>query len=392
MSVWRRSAARAVPATPRPIADVVASLLSSSYQTVDLSTVESSMQSIAVRAAADLLASLASELPIRGYRGRGPQREELPRLPSYVLDPAGDGHGVEDWVYQLMISWLYRGNAYGQNHDPTPTGMLRQVELLHPDSVSASMEDGRPVWTANGADVTRRMVHRRVNPIPGVLLGLSPISAHMRAIKLSVTSSQFGLQWFQDGGHPSGILSNTEVDLADQNTAQTVKDRFKAALFGKREPLVLGRGWGWQQIQINPEESQFLETQGYSEAQCARIFGPGVPEILGYDTGGSMTYNTTVDRDISLLKYAANRWFRRAERFLSQFLPRPQYVEFDRDDFLVTNALQRWQVHQLEISTKAKSVNEIREKEGLPPVPWGDSPVSSTPPQGPQDPNGANAQ
>jgi len=55
-------------------------------------------------------------------------------------------------------------------------------------------------------------------------------------------------------------------------------------------PVVLGQGWKFQAIQVNPEESQFLETQKYTAAECARIYGPGVAEILGYETGGSMTY------------------------------------------------------------------------------------------------------
>lgn len=151
-----------------------------------------------------------------------------------------------------------------------------------------------------------------------------------------------------------------------------------AALFGTREPVVLGRGWKFEQIQIAPEESQFLETQGFSEAQCARIVGAGVAEVLGYDTGTTMTYSNMVDRDISLLKYAADRWLRRMERIYSSFLPRPQYAKFERDAFLDTNIMQKWLVSEKKLNTAAYTINEIRASNNDKPVEWGNKPFKLT--------------
>lgn len=346
-----------------------------SYQEVDPITGENSLQAIAFRSAADLMASLVSELKFDVYSGEGIDRRKR-GTPGYLLDPAGDGYGVEDWIYQGMMSWTLRGNLYGQIIDQGPTGMLRQVDLWHPDRVGVHLEDGVPKWTANGRSVPREQVfHRRVNPIAGTLLGLSPVAMHADSLGLTIAATRFGRGWFQDGGHPGGILSNSEADLSDSKVAKTARERFMAALFGTREPVVLGRGWKYDQIQVNPEESQFLETQGYSAADCARILGAGVAEVLGYETGGSMTYSNMVDRDIALLKYAADRWLKRWERILSGFLPRPQYVKFDRDSFLDTNVMQRWQVNKLKLDGAANTINEVRAQNNEPPVPWGNEPL-----------------
>ena len=131
-------------------------------------------------------------------------------------------------------------------------------------------------------------------------------------------------------------------------------------------------------IQVNPEESQFLESRQYSEAQCARIMGPGVAEVLGYSTGSTLTYANIVDRDVEMLKYSANRWLQRVERILSSFLPRPQFVLFDRDSFLDTSIAQRWQVNKTKLDTGAYVINEIRRKDNLEDVPWGNKPLALT--------------
>lgn len=354
----------------------MASLMTRSYSEVDLSSAESSLQSVAVWSAVDLIASVVSELPLDVYREAGDVPVKL-KTPGYMEDPDGSGQGKEDWTYRAVYSWLMRGNVYGDILARSNAGgFLQQVDLFHPDAVSGSLTDGQPVFLHNGSVVPdSRIYHRRVNPVPGYVEGLSPIQLHASTIGLSLTASKFGLQWFQDGAHPTALLTNSESTI-DEGQARGVKDRFLATLRGRREPLVMGKGWDYKPIQLTAEESQFLATQGYSAAECARIFGPGIAEILGYETGGSMTYANIQDRELTLLKYAIGRWIRRMERIWFQFLPRPQFAKYNRDALLETNTMQRYQAHALALNGQWKVVNEVREKEELTPVPWGDTPTS----------------
>jgi HK97 family phage portal protein len=222
------------------------------------------------------------------------------------------------------------------------------------------------------------MYHKRINPVPGTLMGLSTVQAHAATLGLSISATRFGVSWFQDGGHPTGMLTNDLSDLSDEKVVRTAKDRFLAALYGTREPVVLGKGWKYEALQVTPEESQFLQTQGYAEAQCARIVGPGVAEVLGYDTGGSMTYSNMVDRDIALLKYTVGKVVNRMERLFFGWLPRPQEAVLDRDAFLETSAMQKWQVNKAKLDSGAYVINEIRALENQPPVEWGAQPMALT--------------
>jgi HK97 family phage portal protein len=348
---------------------------SGNYQEVDPTVGETARQSVAIGASIDLITSLVSELPIDVFSGDGAERRQRAE-PGYLSDIAGDGYGTEDWISQVLVSWLMRGNAFGDILSRGPSGYPTQIALFHPDAVSGWIDEhGEPKWSVYGQPVTnpKDFWHTRVNAIPNRITGLSMISAHAATIGLNLTGTQFGLQWFKDGAHPGGILSNSEQEM-DKKASNGVRDRFMAAMRGNREPAILGRGWAYQPIQIAPEESQFLETQRFTAAECARIFGPGMAEILGYETGGSLTYVTVEGKSVHLSVYTLNKWIRRIERQLSSMLPRPQYAKLNRKALLETTTLDRFAAHQVALANRWTTVNEVRAVEDMAPVAWGDQP------------------
>jgi HK97 family phage portal protein len=345
------------------------SSLGSTFARVDLSQAEASLQKVAVWASVSLLAGTAGMLPIDIFAGDGAGKAEQ-RMPSWMLDLGGDGYGLEDWIWQYMASSLLRGNVYGlvgerDQRRGTPT----QIVLQHPDMVQGwrDMKDGRVHWRAAGQEVpTSDMWHKRVYPIPGRLQGLSPVAYQALTIGTGIAAMRFGAAWFEEGAHPTGVLTS-EANLT-QGDAQTAKSRFMAALQGKREPVTLGKGWTYQPIQIAPNESQFLETNNMTSAECCRIFGPGIAEILGYETGGSLTYQNIEQRNLQLLIYALDPWLTRLERALSSLLPRPQQVKFNRGALLRTDLLTRYRAHAMAIKARFVAQDEARELEDRPPL------------------------
>lgn len=362
---WRRRPARMMisPYTPA---------LTGAYDEVDLTFTGASLQKVAVWSSVDFMASLASELPIDVYRGAGSGRVKLP-TPDYLEDPGGDGQGAADWIFQLMVSWLLRGNALG-NELATKSGHPTAIEWQHPDRVNVWLDaDKNPVWSVDGHRLDRPFF-RRAYPMPGNLLGMSPIEYAATTIGLGIAVNRFGRQWFNDGAHPGALLTNSEVEL-DETQVKTARRRFMAAMRGTRQPAVLGKGWDYEQIQISPEESQFLETNEFTSAECARIFGGGaLAAILGYETGGSMTYTNIQARAQDLLRYAMNRWLRRVDRVLSAMLPAPHYARLNRDALLEATTFERFKVHEIALRNRIRTVNEVREIEDERPVPWGDEP------------------
>ena len=334
-------------------------------------TAATSLQVVAVRSVVDFIASMVSELPLDVFRGKGVNRREM-AVPDHLQDPAGDGSGYEDWTYQLLMSWLLRGNAYGEVQALSNAGLVTQLSWLYPDDVrGVQRSDGTVEWTVNGRSAPG-LQHRRVNSVPGRVLGLSPVEFHATTLGLSLSSSRFGADWFDQGAHPGALLTNDQA--LDASQAKVAKQRFREATRTSGEPLVLGKGWDYKQIQVAPEESQFLETQRYTEGQCARIFGPGLAEVFGYESGDSMTYANVVERRSDVLVFSLNKWARRVERVLTSMLPGQQYAKFNRDALLEATTLARYQAHAIALQNGFKVVNEVRADEDMPEVAWGNEP------------------
>lgn len=369
----KRAGAFPDPVIPRPAG------FGSTFASINLSRTESSLQEVAVWASVNLIASLVSTLPFDVFQGEGEARKSVPK-PKVMTDPAGDGYGVDDWLYQYMLSFLLRGNTYGKVADRDRMGNPTQIVLNHPDEVQGwrDTEDGLPHWRVCGNEVPADdMWHRRAFPVPGRFLGLSPVQHHATTIGLGIAAARFGVQWFEDGAHPSGMLTNDQP--LDPKQAMVAKERFMASLRGSREPAVLGQGWKYQALSVAANESQFLETQRYTATECARIYGPGMPEILGYDTGGSMTYANVEQRSIDLLTYTLDPWLVRTELMWNALLPEGQYSKFNRAALSRTDLLTRYKAHTLALQNEWRTVNEIRDDEDMRPVAWGNEPTAPPP-------------
>jgi HK97 family phage portal protein len=338
-----------------------------SYDSVNLRQAESSFQATAIWSAVNLIARLASSLPLDAFTGRGQDKREI-RPPAWLEDPAGDGYGLADWTYQYFVSKLMRGNVYGRIASLDTLARPTQLVLYHPDDVSPYRGYDGVTWRVNGVEIPAgSMWHRRSFPMPGCLQGMSPIAQHATTIGLNITAQRFGADWFGHGAHPSALLARENEEL-DDDQAKVAKARFLAATRGTREPVVLGGGWTYQPIQVKPEESQFLETQKYTSADCARIYGPGMPEILGYETGGNLAYTNVEQRAIDLLKFTLDPWFKEFERDVSALLPRPQYVKLNRGALLATDILTRYRAHNMAIAGRYEAPSEARTIEDRQPL------------------------
>lgn len=361
------------------------------------STFDQMDKHVAVGAAQDLIASLVSELPAEYFRGRGRDRVAIPE-PSWMVDPSGDGYGLSSMVYQLVWSHLAWGNAWAMTLDtPSNGAYVTGLQLLPPGGVHPTnrsrdepLSGGPPKWSyqiqgdmrgeATGWSPASRhepgqVLHSRSYERTGELLGRSVIRHHYDLTILpSLEAARFGKKFFTDGGLPTSLFVNSEMELKDGPQVQRVKEQLIAKLYGSREPLVLGKGWDFKPMDIPPEDSQFLLTQQWGAAECARMYGPGVAEILGYSTDKSMMYKNVTATLEHLLVLSVNKWINRVERFLTMMTPRGVWVQLDRSAIMDTNVAQRYATWQKALSAGWMTPNEVREREDLPPAEWGDVP------------------
>lgn len=347
-------------------------------------TPETAATKVPLLAGVNLVADMPGILGVAAYSGHGGARRQV-KMPKNVADPEAGGYGLADFSYKYLYSRILRGNVFLRVDDVDSGGRPQVVTILHPDDVSVRRNPKTGMWefttTSTGGktmlpfphQAKGGIIHRRAFPQPGQALGLSVIANHARTLGLSLAAEQFGSDFFADGAHPSGILSTEQAITEDQ--AKTIKQRFVNAIRGSREPAVLGAGVQYTPIQIKPNESQFLDIQKFTAAEQCRMIGPGVAEMLGYETGGNLTYQNVQSRSLHLLIYTIDKWLKDLERCLSHmFVPGPQSIEFDRNAILRMTPDTRWKVHETKLGTAAMVINEIRAEEGLGPVPWGNEP------------------
>lgn len=320
----------------------------------------------------DLIASMAALMTPQAFKGPGighGQATLVTNQPSIVVQPSADAD-ISDFVYMGTMSALMRGNIYGRILERGAFGLPTQIELEHPDRVKVKQEsDGTTTYKYGQETIPPDEVwHRAVFRMPGVRTGLSPIKYQQKLLQQHLSAQRFGNQWFDDGGHPSGILTNDTAKIVSQEDALTIKQRFLAAVHGTREPVVLGGGWQYKQIQIAPEESQFLQTMKYSGGQICGIYRVP-PELVGEASEGSaITYANVESRGLDFLTFTMQRWISHWERWLTELTPASQYVKLDVSPLLRTDALTRWQIHHLQVGARILAQDEIRALEDIAPM------------------------
>jgi HK97 family phage portal protein len=345
------------------------------------------MRHSAVWACQDLIASMMSMLqpwafktppagvatPNPGQGGTG--QPTVPGVkvavqPQILNEPAA-GMDIGDWLYAGTLS-LLRGNVYGSVVGQTPLGFPSQIELKDPGKCSVrQLADGTVQYKFSGKvqDSTQPPVwHRSIFRGPGELTGASIMEFARRAIQLGLNAEQFANGFFEEGAHPSSILTNESTAQMSQKEAATIKQKFMAAVHGSREPALLTGGWKYQQIQVNPTDSQFLGTLSASDLMVCR-FHRVPPEIVACAiTGSAITYANVEQRGLDFLTYCMQRWITWWERKLGALQPSGQYVKFDLSPLLRTDILTRWVVNYAQLTSRAMTQTEVRAGEDMAPL------------------------
>lgn len=327
-----------------------------------------------VWACVSLLADLVSTLPVAAYRTVDGRPVPVVPQPQILRDPSVAVDALA-WRRQVMVGWLLRGNTFGLV-TAVRSGWPAQVELVHPDRVTAERvgRSGVLQWRVDGTRVEEwpagPLWHVPGLTMPGDRVGVSVVAYAAEHIGVSRAALDYGTRWYEDGAHPSAILK-TEHRL-DEQQARQIKERFVAAVRGRREPAVLGAGLDYQPIQVSAAEAQFLETIRASAEDIARFF---FPSFVLASAATSVTYANVEQRSLNLLTYDLDPWLVRLEAALTALLPGGsgggQYVRVDRAGLLRTDAMTRARLADLALRGGWKSRDEIRAEYELPPIPDG---------------------
>jgi HK97 family phage portal protein len=328
-------------------------------------TIESALRLSTVWGCVRLLADSVSTLPLHVYRGD--DRDPI-GTPPLLARPSADHPELADWLWAVMASLLLRGNAWGVITGRSGSTLLpAQVDLVHPDRVAVTVEDGQHVIRIGGQKYDRAdLFHVKAFPWPGSLLGLSPIAYAREAIGLGLGAEKYGAKFFGDSAIPSGVLTSDQ--RIDNQMADYLKARWKDCHQGKRDIAVLGSGAKFLPITIAPDEAQFIQTQKFSVATICRFYGVP-PEMMAGETAGHEAYTSPEMRGTDFLTFTLRPWLARVERAVSGLLPSTQQAKFNAGGFVRATLRDRYEAHRIAIEAGFLTRNEVRELEDRPPLP-----------------------
>jgi HK97 family phage portal protein len=240
------------------------------------------------------------------------------------------------------------------------------VDLVDPDRVSVSEEDGQWVVRIGGQEIDRsELWHARAFPWPGKLEGLSPITYARESIGLGIASEKYAAKLFGDAGIPSGYLYSDQK-MGDESVKK-LRAEWERSHRGRRGTAVLSQV-KYQNLSIAPEEAQFIETQRFNVSTICRLFGVA-PEMMGGETAGHEAYTSPEMRGVDFLTFTLRPWLLRVERAVSTLLPRTQAAKFNAGAMVRATLRERYEAHRLGIDAGWLLRSEVRELEDRPPIP-----------------------
>jgi phage portal protein BeeE len=305
---------------------------------------------------------------------------------------------ASDWIGFLLVS----GNSYlegvGQidptKPEPRLVSRINEINALRSDRMFVIPGDARmPIagyeYRAGGvyvpypAQLFRDPTLKAIRPRQSVLhtklwnpiddwYGLSPIQIASRNIDSGNAAIAWNVTLLQNFTRPSGVFT-TEAQLSKEQIddyTDIIRQKF-SSVSGAGRPMVLGAGYEWQQMGLNPVDMDWLQGIELNTKKICNVFG--VPlELLSeaatyanWEQARKAFYMESLLPMADLFCAELNYW-------LSPLFGEDQYVGYDRNEIEAIQADRQitWQIAQ---AATFLTNDEKRKMVGLQPLKPGDT-------------------
>ena len=344
-------------------------------------TVNTALAIPSVWAAVRVVAETISSLDIRLLEFKDDHWQENFKHPVSNLLRVRPHPEMSLSVFKSVLSthMLLRGNAFvyvDYDNNRTPKSMIP----LYPDStVLKKNEKGHLCYFTRINNKVYELPREDVIHIPGFSLsganGADPIAYLNESLGLTLSAQSFGAEFFGNGGSLSGVLE-TEKDLSSdkqRNLAAAWVNAYTGS-GNQHKTAVLTNGLTYKAVGSSPDKAQFIETRKYQTIEVCRIFR--VSPHLIYDLEKA-TFSNIENQGLDFVKYTLAPQVKRIEEALLYGLMKTTEqasfkIKFNFDDLLQGDAKSRADFYSSGIQNGWMSKNEVRRREGLPPVDGGD--------------------
>ena len=343
----------------------------------------SSLSVMAVYAAVRLISETIGSLPGHVMRRTDVGKEKAQSHPLYriIHEQANSEQTAMEWRETALCHLLLRGNHFSEKQYDG-AGRLVALWPIHPDRVHVERAGatGSLLYKvrvpSSQQDIIMgpdRMLHLRGLSSNGVT-GLSPIAIARQTIGLAIAAQEYGARLFKNDTKPGGVLEHPGKlsTPAFQRLKASIEQEHQG-LSNAHRMMILEEGMKWQQIGINPDDAQFLESRKFSVTEIARLFN--VPPHFLRDLERA-TFSNIEQQAIDYVVYTIRPWLVRLEQrmgieLLSSSDRVTHFIQFNVDGLLRGDIKSRYDAYQVAKQNGWLNADEIRELEDLNPLPKG---------------------
>lgn len=329
-----------------------------------------------------------AKLPVKVFQKKGNRRVELDDHPlRRILDKHPNPEMTSmDYRQASTAHALGWGNGYSEIQRYTD-GSIAGLYPLKPGKITIKRDDKSKrlfyeIFTDDGYRVdvwAENILHVHGLGFDG-LQGYNVIRYARESLGLAKATEKFGASFFGNGTVPGGFLEHPKnlSPESQKNLINSLEGRYQGASKAHRI-AVLEEGMKFTQNTIPPEESQFLETRQFSVPEICRWFR--MPPHKVADLTRS-TFSNIEEQNIDYVTDTLTPWLRRWEQAIWMRLLSEEeknagvYVEHVTEALLKGNIQGRYGAYQIAIGNNNNpafmTVNEVRDRENLNPVPGGD--------------------
>jgi HK97 family phage portal protein len=338
-----------------------------------------------VKLISESIATLDACLHREGEGGR--ETVAAPDHPvARVLERPNPWTGETEFKAALIRDMLLWGN--GLALVSRVRGEVRELHRIDPRSCSIIVDQltGEPRYSVALQEGGVRefsfhdVIHLRNVTIDGAR-GLGLVNLGAEAIGLANVLEQHAAALFARGARPGGAL-----EIAGKLTTETMtrlRDSFSniyAGTHNSGRTAILEQGVKFTPLQLASTDSQFLENRKFQVLEVARLLN--MPAVLLNDLEHATLSNAehlaqqflghTIAPILELFEDALERTLLTDEELDAGFA-----IEFDTTNFVRADLDKRFAALKTGIESGVLTLNEARDREGLPPVEGGDAPMRS---------------
>lgn len=337
-------------------------------------TQQSALQIAAVYGCVGLLTSSVATLPLRLMDNKV-LRNAKEIAPSPLITQPYSEISLLDWIVQFVASLALRGNFYGHIIQRDENLYATQIKPIPADNVKVRRDaSGKLEYRFfNKLIPFDDVFHVKMISMPGMLVGVNPIESLRLTFGLSLAQTRYGESYFRNSAYPAGVIE-VDGDLDPDETKVLLTNWLSAhqGIGQANLPAVLTAGATFKPVTITPEDSQFLESRGFSAGEISGMIYRIPPHMIGL-VDRTTSWGTGVEQqELGYTRNTLQDYIGRLQDSLTALHPPGQFVNVDLNHRLRGDTLQRAQAGSLMLLAGAFCADEVRALFDMPELPDGE--------------------